>query len=124
MGSIGGRQKAALTRRAFEARLRGSDQQVEVVSAASRPASMITARRVQRITFAMSLGSIIGATIGGLTVAYASAVFVKLLLGGLLIAASIKTMVDHRQVPRHFGLTVTCRGFRTFSDASRLSQSR
>ncbi len=44
----------------------------------------------------MSLGSIVGATVGGLAVAYAPTAFLKSLLGTVLIAAAIKTVVSHR----------------------------
>lgn len=53
-------------------------------------------RGVQRITLAMSTGSIIGATLGGLAVAYAPLGFLKLLLGSVLIAAALKSMASHR----------------------------
>lgn len=53
-------------------------------------------RGVQRITLAMSLGSIVGATIGGLAVAYAPTALLKLLLGTVLIAAAVKTVLSHR----------------------------
>ena len=48
---------------------------------------------IQRITFAVSAGSILGATLGGLAVAYASVQFPKLLLGCVLIAAAGKTVI-------------------------------
>ena len=48
---------------------------------------------IQRITFAMSAGSILGATLGGLAVAYAPVQFPKLLLGCVLIAAAGKTVI-------------------------------
>lgn len=50
-------------------------------------------RGPQRITLAMSVGSIIGATLGGLAVAFAPVAFLKLLLGAVLIAAAVKTTV-------------------------------
>jgi len=50
-----------------------------------------TGRGVQRITTAMALGSILGATLGGLAVAYAPVVFLKVLLGAVLLAAAAKT---------------------------------
>jgi uncharacterized membrane protein YfcA len=53
-------------------------------------------RGIQRITFAMSVGSILGATLGGLAVAYAPVQFLKLLLGCVLIAAAGKTLIGHR----------------------------
>jgi uncharacterized membrane protein YfcA len=49
-----------------------------------------------RITFAMSAGSILGATLGGLMVAYAPVQFLKLLLSCVLIVAAGKTMTGHR----------------------------
>jgi uncharacterized protein len=49
-------------------------------------------RGIQRITFAMSAGSILGATLGGLAVAYAPVQFLKVLLGSVLIVAAGKTM--------------------------------
>ena len=53
-------------------------------------------RGKQRITFAMSAGSIVGATLGGLAVAYAPIAFLKLFLGCVLIAAAAKTITTHR----------------------------
>jgi uncharacterized membrane protein YfcA len=53
-------------------------------------------RGVQRIAGAMSAGSIIGAIIGGIAVAYAPVMLLKLLLGCVLIAAAIKTVTSHR----------------------------
>jgi len=52
-------------------------------------------RGVQRITLAMSVGSIIGAILGGLAVAYAPVEFLKLLLGCVLLATAFKTMARH-----------------------------
>jgi uncharacterized protein len=49
-------------------------------------------RGVQRITAAMSAGSILGAIIGGLAVAYAPVEGLKLLLGIVLIGAAAKTI--------------------------------
>jgi uncharacterized membrane protein YfcA len=46
----------------------------------------------KRIASAMSAGSIIGAALGGLAVAYAPAVFLKVILGCLLIATAAKTV--------------------------------
>lgn len=46
----------------------------------------------QRITTAMAAGSIIGATLGGLAVAYAPVAFLKVLLGCVLLAAAGKTL--------------------------------
>lgn len=48
-------------------------------------------RGIQRITFAMSAGSVLGATLGGLAVAYAPVVFLKVLLGCVLLGAAVKT---------------------------------
>jgi len=53
-------------------------------------------RGIQRITFAMSAGSILGATLGGLAVAYAPVQLLKLLLGCALIAAAAKTIAAHK----------------------------
>ncbi|SRR6266404_1771592 len=53
-------------------------------------------RGIQRITFAMSAGSILGATLGGLAVAYAPVEFLKLLLGCALVVAAGKTISSHR----------------------------
>ena len=50
-------------------------------------------RGIQRITFAMSAGSILGTTLGGLAVAYAPVPFRKRLLGCVLIAAAGKTLI-------------------------------
>ena len=43
----------------------------------------------------MAAGSIIGATLGGLAVAYAPVVFLKIFLGCVLLAAAGKTLT-HR----------------------------
>jgi uncharacterized membrane protein YfcA len=51
-------------------------------------------RGIQRLTLAMSSGSIIGALLGGLAAAFAPVSFLKLLLGGVLIAAAAKTMIE------------------------------
>jgi uncharacterized membrane protein YfcA len=48
-------------------------------------------RGAQRISTAMAAGSILGALIGGLAVAYAPVLFLKMLLGCVLIAAAAKT---------------------------------
>jgi uncharacterized protein len=48
-------------------------------------------RGPQRITSAMAAGSIIGATLGGLAVAYAPVPFLKVLLGCVLLGAAGKT---------------------------------
>jgi uncharacterized membrane protein YfcA len=53
-------------------------------------------RGIQRITFAMSAGSIVGAMLGGFAVAYAPIGFLKLFLGCVLIAAAAKTIACHR----------------------------
>jgi uncharacterized membrane protein YfcA len=53
-------------------------------------------RGIQRITFAMSAGSILGATLGGLAVGYAPVSFLKVFLGCVLIAAAAKTIASHR----------------------------
>jgi uncharacterized membrane protein YfcA len=50
-------------------------------------------RGAQRIATAMALGSMIGAVLGGLAVAYAPVAFLKVLLGGVLLAAAAKTMM-------------------------------
>jgi uncharacterized protein len=51
---------------------------------------------IQRITLAMSAGSIIGATVGGFAVAYAPVAFLKVFLGFVLIAAAAKTFASDR----------------------------
>jgi uncharacterized protein len=56
-------------------------------------------RGIQRIIFAMSAGSIIGATLGGFAVAYAPVGFLKMFLGCVLIAAAVKTITSHREGP-------------------------
>jgi uncharacterized membrane protein YfcA len=53
-------------------------------------------RGIQRIMSAMSTGSILGAALGGLAIAYAAAQFLKLLLGCVLIAAAAKTIAAHK----------------------------
>jgi uncharacterized membrane protein YfcA len=53
-------------------------------------------RGAQRITIAMAAGSIIGATLGGLAVAYAPVAFLKVLLGCVLLAAASKTAFADR----------------------------
>ena len=53
-------------------------------------------RGAQRITLAMSGGSLIGAALGGLAVAVAPVAVLKLLLGGVLIAAAGKTILRQR----------------------------
>ncbi len=54
-----------------------------------------TGRGIQRLTSAMAMGSIIGATLGGLAVAYAPAAALKVLLGCVLLAAAGKTLLSH-----------------------------
>jgi uncharacterized membrane protein YfcA len=56
-----------------------------------RLGTMPTGGGVRRITGAMAAGSIIGAAIGGLAVAYAPVPFIKALLGCVLIVAAGKT---------------------------------
>jgi uncharacterized membrane protein YfcA len=53
-------------------------------------------RGVQRITAAMSAGSIFGAITGGLAVAYAPVEGLKLLLGLILLGTAVKTIVSHQ----------------------------
>ena len=53
-------------------------------------------RGAQRITLAMSGGSLIGAALGGLAVAVVPVAVLKLLLGGVLIAAAGKTILRQR----------------------------
>ena len=53
-------------------------------------------RGAQRIMLAMSGGSLIGAALGGLAVAVAPVAVLKLLLGGILIAAAGKTFLRQR----------------------------
>lgn len=53
-------------------------------------------RGAQRLTAAMSVGSIVGALLGGLAVAYAPAGALKVLLGCVLLAAAAKTIASHR----------------------------
>lgn len=53
-------------------------------------------RGVQRIIGAMSAGSIVGAVLGGLAVAYAPIGFLKVLLGAVLLVAAAKTIASHR----------------------------
>ena len=62
----------------------------------SRLGAIPSGKGVQRITGAMSAGSILGALLGGLAVAYAPMAFLKLLLGCALIAAAAKTMMSRR----------------------------
>ena len=58
-----------------------------------RSDAILKGRRSQRITFAMSASSILGATLGGRAVAYAPVQFLKLLLGCVLITAAGKTVI-------------------------------
>jgi len=51
-------------------------------------------RGAQRITTAMAAGSIIGAALGGLAVAYAPVTFLKVLLGCVLLGAAAKTALS------------------------------
>lgn len=53
-------------------------------------------RGIKRITSSMAAGSIIGATMGGLAVAYAPVGVLKVVLGSVLIAAAGKTITTHR----------------------------
>jgi uncharacterized protein len=53
-------------------------------------------RGVVRITGAMSAGSVIGAVLAGLVVAFAPVAFLKVLLGCVLPAAALKTIASHR----------------------------
>jgi uncharacterized membrane protein YfcA len=56
-----------------------------------------TGRGAQRITGAMSAGSIVGAVLGGLAVGIAPVSFLKVLLGCVLIAAAAKTAASRRR---------------------------
>jgi uncharacterized membrane protein YfcA len=49
-------------------------------------------RGVSHIASAMSGGSVLGALVGGLAVAYAPVAFLKVLLGCVLLAAATKTI--------------------------------
>jgi len=51
---------------------------------------------VQRITLAMSAGSILGAVAGGLGAAFAPVALLKVVLGSTLIAAAAKAAIGHR----------------------------
>ena len=53
-------------------------------------------RGIQRITAAMSFGSVIGAGLGGLAVAIVPVGSLKLLLGCVLVAAAAKTLLGRR----------------------------
>ena len=57
----------------------------------SRIDAVPTWQGARRITTAMAAGSIVGATLGGLAVAYAPILFLKALLGCVLLAAAGKT---------------------------------
>jgi len=61
-----------------------------------RSKAMPQGRGIQRITFAMSAGSVLGATLGGAAVAYAPVTFLKVFLGCTLIVAAFKTIASHR----------------------------
>jgi uncharacterized membrane protein YfcA len=54
-------------------------------------------RGIQRITLAMSVGSLIGAALGGFAVAFAPIALLKVLLGCVLIAAAGKTALHQRE---------------------------
>jgi uncharacterized membrane protein YfcA len=62
----------------------------------SRLGAIPTGRGVQRITGAMSAGSILGALLGGLAVAYAPIPLLKVLLGCVLVVAAVKTVTAPR----------------------------
>ena len=49
-------------------------------------------RGVQRIAFAMSAGSVIGAAVGGLVVAVAPVLLLKVLLGAILLGVAVRSM--------------------------------
>lgn len=61
-----------------------------------RMAAIPKGRGIQRIALAMSLGSIIGAAIGGLAAGLAPVGFLKVLLGSVLLAAAGKTVIGRR----------------------------
>ena len=52
-------------------------------------------RGIQRLISAMTLGSIVGALLGGSAVSVAPVAFLKVLLGCVLIGAAGKTLVAH-----------------------------
>jgi uncharacterized protein len=54
-------------------------------------------RGIKRITSAMASGSVVGATLGGLAVAYAPVSVLKVILGCVLIAAAVKTIRHQRR---------------------------
>jgi len=60
-----------------------------------RAGTIPTGRGAQRITTAMAAGSIIGATLGGLALAYSPVALLKVLLGSVLLIAAAKT-VTHK----------------------------
>jgi uncharacterized membrane protein YfcA len=55
-----------------------------------RLGAIATGRGPKRIVSAMSAGSLIGAAIGGLAVGFAPVVLIKVVLGGVLVAAAAK----------------------------------
>jgi uncharacterized membrane protein YfcA len=55
----------------------------------------------QRIAVSMSMGSLIGAALGGLAVAIAPTAFLKVVLGSVLILAAAKTVVGYNDDQRH-----------------------
>jgi uncharacterized membrane protein YfcA len=65
-------------------------------------------RGAQRITTAMALGSVIGATVGGLAVAYAPVAFLKVLLGCVPLATAAKTANYVNVISAH-GFTLLAR---------------
>jgi Sulfite exporter TauE/SafE len=54
-------------------------------------------RGIKRITSAMASGSVVGATVGGLAVAYAPVGVLKVILGCVLIVSAAKTIRHQRQ---------------------------
>jgi len=56
-----------------------------------------SSRGARRITIAMAAGSVIGAMFGGLAVAYAPVPFLKMFLGGVLLAAAAKTFTHRKE---------------------------
>jgi uncharacterized protein len=54
-------------------------------------------RGIKRITSAMAFGSVVGATVGGLAVAYAPVDVLKVILGCVLIVSAAKTIRHQRQ---------------------------
>lgn len=53
-------------------------------------------RNLRRIGLPMGIGSIVGAAAGGILAPFAPDAFLKAVLGVILIAAAIKTVLDHR----------------------------